>query len=115
LFELREKRRSVSFDLDGSLQGVWVTARHGARYLLPLVVTTIRFAPGHQCTASNGHSRSVTLATRVQKLLDSIKRRKFSMPQSLSRRGDVWACNPFQLSAFAEQACRKAAGFSDGT
>jgi hypothetical protein len=32
---------------------------------------------------SSGRSRNVTLATSVQKLLASMKRRKFSMPRSL--------------------------------
>jgi hypothetical protein len=37
----------------------------------------------HQGRPTNGRSRSVMLATSVQKLLASMKRRKFSMPRSL--------------------------------
>jgi hypothetical protein len=43
--------------------------------------------PEHQGRPTNGRSSSVTLATSVQTLLDRMKRRKFSMPPSLSWRG----------------------------
>jgi len=41
--------------------------------------------PEHQGRPTNGRSRSVTLATSVQQLLDNMKRRKFSMLRFLCR------------------------------
>jgi len=84
-----------------------VTSKNGRAMVVALVVTN-RVSPEYQGMPTNGRSSSVTLATSVQTLLDRMKRRKFSMPRPLCWRGDVSACNPFQPSGFAEQACRKA-------
>jgi hypothetical protein len=56
----------------------------GDRISAALVVAR-RVPPGTQGRPTNGRSRSMTLATSVQQLLDNTKRRKFSMPRSLFR------------------------------
>jgi hypothetical protein len=73
LFGRRSSHEVWRFDFHAS--------KNGARYLLPLGDGEPVPAK-HQGRPSNGRSKSVTLATSVQKLLDTTKRRKFSMPSS---------------------------------
>jgi hypothetical protein len=75
----------------GFLFALWKKPRSFTerRAISVALVGTSRFPPQHQGKPTNGRSSSATPATRVQKLLDRTKRRKFSMPRSFSCRGDV--------------------------